>query len=65
LIFSHIKAKVIYESQIGLVKQYYDDKWSNLALVMHENGDWNNAEQLKVEIIDMMIKLLGAELLEY
>ena len=61
LIFPHIKANVLYESQIEVNKQYYDDKWSKFALVMSENWDWNNAEQLQVQVMDMSKKLLGAE----
>ena len=36
IIFPHIKANKFYEKQIGLTKQYYDDKWSNFALVLWE-----------------------------
>ena len=61
LIFPHIKANELYGSQMGLIKQYYDDKYMNFALVMQENGDWNNAEQLLVQVVDMRKKLLGAE----
>ena len=34
IIFPHIKANVLHEKQIGFDKQYYDDKWTNFALVM-------------------------------
>jgi Tetratricopeptide repeat len=57
----HIKANNMHERQLGLIKQYYDDKWTKFALVFGENGDWNNAEQLKVQVMDMRKKLLGAE----
>ena len=60
-IFPHIKANMLYERQIGLIRQYYDDKWINSALVLEENGDFNSAEQLKVQVMDMRNKLLGAE----
>ena len=43
LIFPHIKANKLYEKQIGLIKQYYDDEWINFALVLGENGDLNNS----------------------
>ena len=36
-------------------------KWINFALVLEENGDFNNAEQLKVQVMDMRKKLLGAD----
>jgi hypothetical protein len=29
------------------MKQYYGDKWTNFALVLEKNGDFNNAEELK------------------
>jgi len=61
LIFPHIKANELYGSQMGLIKQYNDDQWSNFALVMMENGDWNKAEQLFVEVMKMRKKLLGTE----
>ena len=46
---------------MGLTEQYYDDKWTNFALVLGENGDLENAEQLQVHVMDMRKKLLGAE----
>ena len=61
IIFPHIKANMLYERQMGLMKQYYDDKWNNFALVLGENGDFNNTEELKVQVMDMRKKLLGAE----
>ena len=61
LIFPHIKAIKLHEREIELIKQYYDDEWSNFALVLGENGDLNNAEQLEVQVMDMRKKLLGAE----
>ena len=61
LVFPHIKANKLYERQIGLIKQYYDDEWINFALVLQENGDFNSAEQLEVQVIDMRKKLLGVK----
>ena len=61
IIFPHIKANELYEQQLGLSKKYYDDKWTNFALVLGENGDFNNAEQLRVQVMNMRNKLLGAE----
>ena len=61
LIFPHIKANKLYERQMGLTKQYYDDEWINFALVLKENGDLNSAEQLEVQVTDMRKKLLGTE----
>ena len=61
LIFPHIKMIKLLEWQIGIIKQYYDDEWTNFALVLRENGDYNNAEQLEVQVMDMRKKLLGTE----
>ena len=61
LIFPHIKANKMHAKQIGLIEQYYDDKWSNFALVLRENGDLSSEEQLEVQIVEMRKKLLGAE----
>jgi tetratricopeptide (TPR) repeat protein len=61
LIFPHMKANELHKRQIGYTKQYYDDMWSKFSLVMWENGDWDNAEQLDVQVVDMRKKLLGAE----
>jgi tetratricopeptide (TPR) repeat protein len=61
LIFSHIKASGLHGSEMGLTKQYYDDKWNNLRIVMEESADWNNAEQLAMEVLNMRKKLLGAK----
>ena len=61
LIFPHIKANESYRTQMELIKQYDDDTYSKFAQVMRENGDWNNAEQLENQVMDMRKKLLGAE----
>ena len=61
LIFPHIKANELHGHQLGCVNQYYDDKYTNFALVMEENGDWKNAEQLQVEVMNMRKKVLGTE----
>ena len=37
LLFLHIKANELHGPQMGLMKQYYDDKYTNFALVMREN----------------------------
>src|ERR1700678_156993 len=61
LIFPHIKANELHGNKIGVIKQYYDDKCNNFGLVMMDAGDWNNAEKLFVQVMDMRKKLLGAE----
>ena len=61
LLFPHIKANKLYEGQTGIIKEYHNDKYRKFGLVMNENGDWNNAEQLQVQVMDMSKKLLGAE----
>ena len=52
---------MLHERQMGVIKQYYDDKWNNFALVFYENGDYDNAEQLVIQVMEMRMKLLGAE----
>ena len=59
LIYSHIMANELHGSDMGLTKQYYDDKCNNFKFVMEEIGDWNNAEQLAMQILSMRKKLLG------
>jgi hypothetical protein len=61
MFFPHIKANKLHEGQIGFIKQYYDDERVNFALVLKENGDFNNVEQLEIQVMDMRKKLLGAE----
>jgi tetratricopeptide (TPR) repeat protein len=61
LIFSHIKANELYGSEMGLTQQYYDDKCNNFKFVMEENGDWNNAEKLAIQVLDKRKELLGKE----
>ena len=61
LIFSHIKANEIYACEMGLTKQYYDDKCNNFRYVMEEIKDWNNAEQLAMQVMEMRKTLLGAK----
>jgi tetratricopeptide (TPR) repeat protein len=61
LIFPHIKANKLHEIQIRLTRKYYNDKFSNFAFVLWENGDWDTAEQLQDKIIEMRKKLLGPE----
>ena len=62
LIFSHIKANELHGSEMGLTKQqYYDDKCNSFIFVMGEFEDWNNAEKLAMDVLDMRKKLLGAK----
>ena len=61
LIFSHIKANELHGSEMGLTKQYYDDKWNNFRFVMEEYGDQGNAEYLAMQVLHMRKKLLGAK----
>ena len=64
LMFPHIKANQVYGTQIGLVKEYYDDQYSRFALVMVENGDWINAEPLQVHAMNMRKQILGPKHLD-
>ena len=61
LIFPHIKANELYEDQMRLDKKYYDDKYNNFELVMSENGDWKNAEEMQIQVMDMRKRFLSAE----
>ena len=61
LIFTHIKANELHGSEMGLTKQYYDDKCNNFRCVMVEFEDWKNAEQLAIQVLYMRKKLLGAK----
>ena len=61
LIYPHILENESYAYQVGLIQEYYDDKWQNFALVMSENGDWKNAQELESKVVDMRKNLLGAE----
>ena len=59
LIYPHIIANKSHASQIGLVQEYYsDDKFCNFGFVIRESGDWKNAEQLEVQVMDMRKKRL-------
>ena len=63
LIFPHIKANELYANelyggQMGLDKKYYDDKYNNFGLVMSDNGDWKNAEEMWVQVMDMRKRFL-------
>ena len=63
LIYPHVMENKLHAFQIGLMQEYYDDgdKCWKFALVMGENGDWKNAEQLEVQLMDIGKKVLGAE----
>ena len=63
LIYPHVMENKLHAWQIGLKQQYYDDgnKCRKFALVMGENGDWKNAEELEVQVMDMSKKMLDAE----
>ena len=61
LIYLHIMKNESYADQIGLIQEYYDDKWSKFGNVMRENGNWKDAEKLEGQVMDMRKKQLGAE----
>ena len=61
LIFEHIKANELHGSEMGLIKQYYDDKCNSFIFVMGEFGDWKSAEKLAINVVNMRKKLLGAK----
>ena len=51
----------LHRKHLGLIQQYYDDKWANFAQVLGENGDWNSAEELEIQVMEMRKEFLGAE----
>ena len=63
LMHAHVMEYMSYAWQIGLMHQYYDDddRCEKFALVMMENGDWKNAEQLGVQVVNIRKKVLGAK----
>ena len=64
LIFPHIKANELHRMQMGLTRQYHDDEYIKFGQVMRESRDWNTAEQLYIQIIEMRKKVLGADHLD-
>jgi Tetratricopeptide repeat len=58
----HIKANAQYGCEVGTPQMYDDDiQMDRFCLVFYENGYWNEAEKLQVEVMELRKRLLGAE----
>jgi tetratricopeptide (TPR) repeat protein len=58
----HIKANEKYANEVGITQMYDDDiQMSRFALVFYENGYWNEAEKLQVDVMELRKRQLGAE----
>jgi hypothetical protein len=58
----HIKANEQYANEVGITQMYDDDiQMSRFGLVCYENGYWNEAEKLQVDVMEVKKRLLGAE----
>src|SRR6202034_2977192 len=60
-LLSHIKANEKYGDEFGTSQTDDDVQMSRFALVFSENGYWNEAEKLYVDVIELRKRLLGAE----
>src|SRR6202034_3886354 len=57
----HIKANEKYADEFGTSQTDDDVQMSRFALVFYENGYWNEAEKLQVNVMELRKRLLGAE----
>src|SRR3984885_11227325 len=61
-ILPHMKANEQYANEVGVTEMYDDDiQMSRFGLVLDENGYWNEAEKLQVDVMELRKKVLGAE----
>src|SRR3984885_4464016 len=60
-LLSHIKANEKYSDEFGISQADDDVQMSKFALVFYENGYWNEAEKLQVEVMELSKRLFGAE----
>jgi tetratricopeptide (TPR) repeat protein len=60
-LLSHIKANEKYGDEVGTSETSDDVKMSRFALVFHENGYWNEAEKLEVDVMELRKRLFGVE----
>jgi tetratricopeptide (TPR) repeat protein len=61
MLLPHIKANEQYTNEVGAPQTYDDKQMASFALVFHENGYWNEAEKLQVDVVELRKRLLGAE----
>jgi hypothetical protein len=57
----HINANEQYANEVGTPQMYDDVQMNRFALVFYENGYWNEAEKLEVDVMELRKRLLGAE----
>ena len=57
----HIKANEKYGDEFGTSQTDDDVQMSRFALVFYENGYWNEAEKLGVDVVKLRKKQLGVE----
>jgi tetratricopeptide (TPR) repeat protein len=57
----HIKANEQYADEVGTPQTYDDEQMSRFGLVFYENGYWNEAEKLQVDVMELSKRQLGAE----
>ena len=57
----HIKANANYAAKAGVAKIYNDDEYSNYWVVYNKSGDWKEAEELGVQIVETRKRVLGAD----
>ena len=57
----HIKANTRYADEARAIKKYFDNEYFLFALVFDENGYWDDAEKLMVEVTGVRRRVLGAE----
>src|SRR6202035_1356135 len=60
-LLSHIKANEKFGDEFETSQINDDVQMSRFALVFNENGYWNEAERLEVDVMELRKRLLGAE----
>jgi tetratricopeptide (TPR) repeat protein len=60
-LLSHIKANEKYGDEFGTFQTDDDVQMSRFALVFYENGYWDEAEKLKVDVVELRKRLLSGE----
>ena len=61
MLLTHIKANEQYANEVGAPQTYDDIQMARFALVFYENGYWNDAEKLEVDVMELRKRILGAE----
>jgi tetratricopeptide (TPR) repeat protein len=61
IILPHIKANTRYADEARAVTTFCDNEYTKFASVFSENGYWNDAENLQVDVMDVRRRVLGGE----